>query len=270
LRFHAGAALMAALPSAFNDAVHLAHPSWRPTLLKGLSAVMEADSAYLEALATEVWLPSGGRIFAAFTQPLEAVRFILIGEGPYPREESATGYCFMDGAVNDLWSEAGLSKRVNRATSLRNFMKMLLVGDGELSLASTTGPAMASVGSRAMAKASGFIQTRAELQENLHRNGFLLLNAAMVFRPEVAPVKDARKWQPFLETVLAAVRDAAISRHAPVPVLVLWGKIAELLAGSAVVREFPSAIAEHPYNLSFIGNAEMHALFAPMRLLRKR
>jgi uracil-DNA glycosylase len=260
---------MAALPVAFDDAVQATHPSWRPTLLKGLAAVMNADTAYLEALAGEVWLPSEGRIFAAFAQPLQDVRYILIGEGPYPREDSATGFCFMDGAVDALWSEAGLSKRVNRATSLRNFMKMLLVGDGELNLASTTGQAMAGIGARALTEASGFIQTRAELQENLLRNGFLLLNAAMVFRSTVAPVRDARKWQPFLETVLAAVRDDASSRQASIPVLVLWGKIAELLAGLPLVQEFPSAVAEHPYNLSFIGNADMHALFAPMRLLRK-
>lgn len=230
---------------------------------------MEADPAYLEGLAKDAWLPSQGRIFAAFAQPLQDVRYVLIGEGPYPRDDSATGFCFMDGAVDALWSEAGLSKRVNRATSLRNFMKMLLVGDGELHLASTTGVAMADVGTRALTETNGFIQTRAELQENLLRNGFLLLNAAMVFRSAVAPVKDARKWQPFLETVLAAMRDDAVGRGTALPVLVLWGKIAELLVELPVVRDFPSAIAEHPYNLSFIGNADMHALFAPMRLLRK-
>jgi len=26
-------------------------------------------------------------------------------------------------------------------------------------------------------------------------------------------------------------------------------------------------VAEHPYNLSFIGNLDMHALFSPMQLL---
>jgi uracil-DNA glycosylase len=260
---------MVTLSSVFGDAVQAAHPSWQPILLKGLEAVMQADPAYLEGLAGEAWLPTGGRIFAAFAQPLEEVRYILIGEGPYPREDSATGFCFMDGAVDALWSEAGLSKKVNRATSLRNFMKMLLVADGELKLAATTGDAMASVASRALAETSGFIHTRAELQFNLTRNGFLLLNAAMVFRSSMAPVKDARKWQPFLETVLSAVRDDARSRQARLPVLVLWGKIAELLASLPVVGEFPSAVAEHPYNLSFIGNADMHALFTPMRLLRK-
>ena len=39
----------------------------------------------------------------------------MLGVGPYPREESATGVCFMDGAVRELWSPAGLSKPVNRA-----------------------------------------------------------------------------------------------------------------------------------------------------------
>jgi uracil-DNA glycosylase len=260
---------MDGLPLCFTDAMLAAHPSWRPVLLHGLHAVAQADPEYLDGLARDTWLPTGGRIFAAFTQPLQEVRYILIGEGPYPREDSATGFCFMDGAVDALWSETGLSKKVNRATSLRNFMKMLLVGEGELTLAATTGDAMASVAARVLAQASKFIQTRAELQDNLMRNGFLLLNAALVFRTSVAPLKDARKWQPFLETVLAAIRDDAKSRGSRLPVLVLWGKIAELLAGLPVVGEFPSAIAEHPYNLSFIGNTDMHTLFTPMRLLRK-
>ena len=79
-----------------------------------------ADPAYLSALAEDHFLPTQGRLFAAFSQPLEEVRYVLVGEGPYPREESATGVCFMDGAVRELWSTQGLSKPVNRATSLRN------------------------------------------------------------------------------------------------------------------------------------------------------
>src|SRR5579864_9224505 len=92
----------------------------------------EADPHYLAALAESYFLPTEGRLFAAFKQPLDKVTHVLVGEGPYPRVESATGVCFMDGAVGALWSERGLSKAVNRATSLRNFMKMLLVADRQL------------------------------------------------------------------------------------------------------------------------------------------
>jgi uracil-DNA glycosylase len=49
--------------------------------------------------------------------------------------------------------------------------------------------------------------------------------------------------------------------------LVLWGKIAALLQAMPVTTQFPQAVAEHPYNLSFIKNKDMQQLFGPMRLL---
>ncbi len=133
------------VPAGISDALSLAHPSWRPILLRGLHAVMAADPAYLPALAADDYLPTQGRLFAAFALPLAQVRHVLVGEGPYPRAASATGVCFMDGAVGSLWSATGLSKPVNRATSLRNFMKMLLVADGQLQGSDTSGAAMAPV-----------------------------------------------------------------------------------------------------------------------------
>jgi uracil-DNA glycosylase len=188
---------------------------------------------------------------------------VLVGEGPYPRAESATGVCFMDGAVGELWSEAGLSKPVNRATSLRNFMKMLLVADGQLQLDDTGGAAMAPVA--LAARANGSIQTLAQLQDNLTSQGFLLLNAALVFRKHVAPAIDARGWLPFLQTVLAVLVEQAHK-----PTLVLWGKIAEQLRKLPETARLPQVVAEHPYNLSFIGHRGMQALFGPMQLLRLR
>ena len=253
------------VPPPFFDALQLAAPDWQAVLERGLHAVADADPAYLPALAADHYLPTGGRIFAAFAQPLDAVRYVLVGEGPYPREESATGVCFMDGAVKDLWAAAGLSKPVNRATSLRNFMKMLMVADGLLSPDATGGEAVAAVAHRALAADSTFIQTLPELQANLTKQGFLLLNAALVFRPHVPPVKDAKAWRPLLETVLEAL--ASRAGQAP-PTLVLWGKIAGWLEGLPAVSHFPRSVAEHPYNLSFIQNPEMQALFRPMHLLR--
>ncbi len=253
------------VPAAFVDALPLAAPDWRPVLLRGLEAMAAADPSYLQTLAQDAFLPTGGRIFAAFGQPLDAVRYVLVGEGPYPREESATGVCFMDGAVKDLWSAAGLSKPVNRATSLRNFMKMLMVADGLLSPGATGGEAVAAVAHRALAVESTFIQTLPELQANLTAHGFLLLNAALVFRPQVPPVKDAKAWRPLLEAVLEALASRA---GQPVPTLVLWGKIAGWLEGLPAVSHFPRSVAEHPYNLSFIQNTDMQALFGPMHLLR--
>jgi uracil-DNA glycosylase len=251
------------IPDAMLAALGLADGSWRPHLLRGLQAVAAADPGYLPALAADDYLPTQGRLFAAFAQPLERVRYVLVGEGPYPRAESATGVCFMDGAVGDLWSETGLSKPVNRATSLRNFMKMLLVADGQLQLEDTGGAALAPVAKAA--HANGSIRTLAQLQDKLTAEGFLLLNAALVFRKHVAPAIDARGWLPFLQTVLGVLA----SQPEP-PTLVLWGKIAEQLSKLPETGRLPQVVAEHPYNLSFIGHRGMQELFGPMGLLRAR
>ena len=253
------------LPSAILAALELADPSWQPILLRGLEAVAAADPQYLPNLSEDAYLPTENRLFAAFAQPLDKVRFVLVGEGPYPRPESATGVCFMDGAVGSLWSEAGLSKQVNRATSLRNFMKMLLVADGQLNIEETGGTAMAPVAAKALATGSMTIRTLADLQGNLTRHGFLLLNAALVFRPHVPPVKEAKAWRPFLQVVLTAL----VQRDAPVT-LVLWGKIAEQLQALPDVGRFPQIVSEHPYNLSFIGHAGMQNLFGTMHLLDRQ
>jgi uracil-DNA glycosylase len=257
------AIMSSTIPAAILDALTLAHPSWKPHLLKGLQAVAAAHPGYLDALAVDDYLPTGQRLFAAFALPLSDVRYVLVGEGPYPRAESATGVCFMDGAVRELWSNSGLSTPVNRATSLRNFMKMLLVADGQLDPNDTSGAALAPVAARA--RANGSIQTLAELQENLTRNGFLLLNAALVFRPHVAPVIEARAWLPFLQTVLAALAEAG---NGPGVKLVLWGKIAQQLGKLAEGAALEKVVSEHPYNLSFITHAGMRELFGPMQLLR--
>jgi len=259
-----------AIPESILDALELAHISWRTVLTTGLNAVADADPAYLPALAKDTFLPTQGRIFAAFAQPMDQVRYVLVGEGPYPREQSATGVCFMDGAVEALWSEKGLSKQVNRATSLRNFMKMLMVADGLLTAENTSGDAMSPISLKARAIGAPFIQTLTELQANLTRQGFLLLNAALVFRPHVPPVKDAKAWQPFLQVVLGALADRAEERSVPPPMLVLWGKIAEQLKSLSLTARFPKAISEHPYNLTFIHNEGMQALFGPMHLLQKQ
>jgi uracil-DNA glycosylase len=251
------------LPAAILQALDLADASWRPILEAGLHAVTRANPDYLPALALDDYLPTEHRLFAAFAQPLDKVRYVLVGEGPYPRAASATGVCFMDGAVGDLWSETGLSKPVNRATSLRNFMKMLLVASGQLQADTTSGAALAPIAQAA--RSDGSIQTLAELQDNLTAHGFLLLNAALVFRKHVKPVIDARAWLPFLQTVLAA-----LGKQPEPPTLVLWGKIAEQLQTLPETAAFPQAVAEHPYNLSFIEHQGMQALFGPMALLRAR
>lgn len=255
------------IPTTILAALDHADISWSPLLIAGLEAMMAATPDYLPQLAQDQYLPTEQRLFAAFALPLDQVKYVLVGEGPYPRAESATGVCFMDGAVGSLWSSeegGGLSKPVNKATSLRNFMKMLLVADGQLQLENTAGVAMAAVSAQARSGAGSHILTLADMQHKLTAQGFLLLNASLVFRSHVAPAKDAKAWLPFFETVMAGLAKQATQ----VPTMVLWGKIAELLNKLPVMKEFPQITAEHPYNLSFIGNKEMHQLFQPMQLLK--
>ncbi|MBC7414238.1 MAG: uracil-DNA glycosylase [Herminiimonas sp.] len=255
------------VPDAIAALVRVAHPSWHAILARGLQGVADADPGYLPGLLKAPYLPTAGRLFAAFAQPLAAVRYVLVGEGPYPRAASATGVCFMDGAVGSLWAPTGLSKQVNRATSLRNFMKMLLVTEGRLHPERTSGDALMSIGSAAVTGSCGSIGSLAQLQDNLLRHGFLLLNAALAFRPDVPPIREARGWQPFLRSVLAALAQYAEAAGQAPPTLVLWGKIAAQVDTLPESAGFPKAVAEHPYNLSFIGNQEMQALFGPMHLL---
>jgi uracil-DNA glycosylase len=257
------------VPAIILDMLASAAPSWSPCLSAGLEAIARADQTYLPTLAKDSYLPTAGRLFAAFAQPLDAVRYVLVGEGPYPRAQSATGLCFMDGAVASLWSEQGLSKQVNRATSLRNFIKMLLLADGQLEIGQTCGAAMAHVSLNARASGSPFIQTLSDLQDNLADQGFLLLNAALAYRPNVPPHKEARAWQPFLQEVLKALADHAESKGKSLPTLVLWGKVAAQINALPINSGFPEALSEHPYNLSFIANPGMQALFGPMHLMRK-
>ncbi|MEO7030782.1 MAG: uracil-DNA glycosylase [Herbaspirillum sp.] len=256
------------IPVQFLDAITLVHPSWQPTLHAGLVAIVQQTPTYLPLLAEADYLPTAGRLFAAFRQPLDQVRYVLMGEGPYPRAASAIGVCFMDGAVDTLWSAQGLSKPVNRATSLRNFIKMLLVASGALDSDHCSGDALAPVAATALAEGADWIQTLFALQHNLENHGFLLLNATLVYRSDVRPVHDAQAWRPFMQVILTALAQHAERQQRTLPTLVLWGKIAEALKKLDGVERFPKAISVHPYNLSFITNPVMQSLFGPLRLLR--
>lgn len=259
-------------PVSIQHALALIEPSWLAIIVEALKAMDRVDPAYLPGLIEGQFLPAKGKLFAAFSIPLDQVRYVLVGEGPYPRDESATGYCFMDGAVNELWSkepQGGLSKKVNRATSLRNFIKMLLVADGYLDVNHTSGTAMAVISSVARQADSGFIHSLPELQENMIAHGFLLLNASLVYRTDVAPQRDARAWQAFLQVVFSALNEHQQSRKNNPISLVLWGKIAQQLKQIPACDFFRHVTAEHPYNLSFIANQTMQHFFSPMRLLAK-
>lgn len=231
-----------------------ADPSWLPYLTEGLANI---DKNYLQALThSQEWLPGPNAIFNAFSLPLEEVHYVLFGESPYPRRESANGYAFWDNAVHELWSSHGLSKSVNRATSLRNIIKMLLVADGALKPADTSQHAITQINK------SHYVQTNASFFQNLINHGFLLLNATPVLQAG-PPQKDAKAWHPFTASIVHC-----LLKNRPKAKFILLGKIANSIL-PLLENASPSVLtAEHPYNLSFIQNREVIGFFKPLHLLR--
>ena len=235
------------------------HEDWQSILHESL---LTLDSDYLESLLRDDnWLPGANRLLAAFQRERAGISYLLLGESPYPRQASANGIAFYDAAVESLWSEQGLSKAVNRATSLRNLIKTMLLAEGGLQ---QDDDGRITQGAISQLDKSGLVQTLAELFDNLERAGFLMLNATPVLHPHRKPALEARYWQPFLERLLAL-----LAQRATRPItLVLWGKIAKLIEIMPASRNYDKLVCEHPYNLSFIDNPDMLQLFAKLRVLR--
>jgi uracil-DNA glycosylase len=232
------------------------HTSWYECLQ---TALTKLDPGYLEHLTcSKNWLPGHHNIFNAFSVPLNQINYVLFGESPYPRHESANGYAFWDAAVNELWSPTGLNKKVNRATSLRNIIKMLLIAEGLLNFEHYAQEDIARIDKTFL------IQTNNELFTRLLRQGFLLLNATLVLQPG-PPQRDARAWAPFIQYVL----DYLI-KNKPDVFFILLGGIAVTL--DQFIQYYPKVkkiYAEHPYNLSFIKNHTIIDFFKPLHLLYK-
>ena len=237
------------------------HREWQPLLQDALQCV---DLDYLESLSRENdWLPGADNLLAAFRRDRSSLRYLLVGESPYPRQASANGIAFFDAAVDELWSEQGLSKAVNRATSMRNLMKTSLLAEGLLQADASGKISQESIAS---VDKTSLIQTMAQLFDNLHQAGFLMLNATPVLHPARKPAQEARYWQGFLGRLL----ERLLEESPKPPTLVLWGKIAQVVESAPASAGFPRLVAEHPYNLSFIHNPDMQALFAELAILQQR
>ena len=237
------------------------HDDWKPLLRHSLSRL---DQNYLKSLLLDDnWLPGPQKLLAAFCRDRDGLRYLLIGESPYPRAESANGIAFYDAAVSELWSEQGMSKAVNRATSMRNLLKTALLAEGLLQADAEGRIPQARI---ADVDKSGLIATMPELFDNLHEAGFLMLNATPVLHPLRKPAQEARYWQVFLATLLEAILDRAET----VPTLILWGKIAQVVEAMTASNGYPKLVSEHPYNVSFIDNPDMQRLFAGLAILQRR
>ncbi len=226
-----------------------AHKSWHNILI---NALLKLEPAYLEFILSQNYLPSEGRIFQAFkTLPKDRVKYILFGQDPYPREESAIGYAFIDGAVKSIFSQNGLSKEVNRATSLRNFTKMALIANGYLDKDNTTQEAIAKIDK------SSLINSIYELKDNFEKNGVLLLNAALIFESKDKSNYHLKMWKPFIKYLLENI-SSDIN-------LILFGNAAKKIKKDFLPKQ-QSIELEHPYNVSFVTSNKALELFGPMQL----
>ena len=233
----------------------MVHSSWKKSIRVAYATLSEGYRAYLEQ--DQDYFPSQKQYLNAFkTLPKEKVRYILFGQDPYPRKESAIGYAFVDGKVKNIFSDTGLSKEVNRATSLRNFIKMALVARGDLSAKET------SQGSIAQVDKSALIGSIAELQGNFERNGVLLLNTALIFSSKAESRSHIKAWRPFVERLLEEMREVD-------PTLILFGVHAKALKKLKGIEDFHTIELEHPYNHTFIPNPKALKLFGSMDLLAK-
>ena len=229
---------------------------WQPVIERAYGK-MEAD--YREFLeVNKAYIPDRENCFNAFrTLPRSEVKYILFGQDPYPRAESAGGYAFIDMKVKEIFSPTGLSREVNRATSLRNFIKMALVAGGYLSPEDTSQAAIAKIDKTPL------INTIEALRQNFEREGVLLLNTALIFTDKKSSARHIKAWRPFIESLLEAVAPQT-------PKLILFGSHAQTLKRTLPLDAFETVETEHPYNHTFITNESVLDLFRPMKLLEKK
>jgi len=226
------------------------HPSWHKTLNK---AILTFDKNYLNFLKNGSYYPKDKKLFSAFkTLPKDRVKYILFGQDPYPREQSAIGYAFIDGAVKEIFSRGGFSKEVNRATSLRNFLKMELVAHNLLNFNKTSQSDIAKIDK------INLINSIYDLKNNFEKNGVLLLNVSLVFESKEKSKYHLKIWQSFIKSLLDDINSDVK--------LILFGNFAKDIEKKFNPKQQTIKL-EHPYNHTFINNKDAHNLFKPMKLI---
>jgi|LGOV01.1.fsa_nt_gb uracil-DNA glycosylase len=206
----------------------------------------------------EGYFPTFSNFLNAFhTLPLEKTKYILFGQDPYPRVESAGGYAFIDTNVKTLFSVKGFSKEVNKATSLRNFLKMLLVSDGYLTKDDLSQEAISKLDK------SEFIDSIDALRHNFERSGVLLLNTALVFTCKEDTKLHVKEFRVFMQRFLSRLTEHNIE-------LILFGSMAKDIKKSLPsVLEFKTVETLHPYNVGFITDEKVQKFFKPFSLFHK-
>ncbi len=228
--------------------------SWQAIINKALSSL---DEEYLEFLKQDKgYFPPYKHFLNAFkTLPKHKTKAILFGQDPYPRCESAIGYAFIDGKVENLFSKTGLSKEVNKATSLRNFLKMQLRAEGFLHVKPTQ-EAIANL------PKENLIEHIMELKNNFEKNGILLLNRALIFTNKKDTRLHVKKFEPFMKSFLDSLKNEKLD-------LILFGNEAKTIRKLLPKNHnFKLISTPHPYNVSFINDEEVLEYFSKLKLMR--
>lgn len=230
------------------------HPSWQNIIELSYGKL---SSEYREFLEKDSgYFPSFDNFLNAFkTLSLSDTKYILFGQDPYPREQSAIGYAFIDGDVKEIFGEYGFSKKVNRATSLRNFLKMLLVAGGHLDEKDCSKEAIAKIDK------SKFITDIMQLKKNFEKNGVLLLNTSLIFTDKKSTTKHVKSFLPFMNELLKNLQNREIE-------LIMLGNISQVIRKKIPCsNNFKTFEAMHPYNVQFIKDLSVRNFFKPMNLL---
>jgi len=230
-------------------------PSWKDIVKDSL---LSLDTQYQKFLQTsDTYFPDKDNFLNAFkTLPLDKTKYILFGQDPYPRKDSAGGYAFIDMKVKTLFAhDGGFSKEVNKATSLRNMMKMFLLCDGKLK-DDFSKDAVNKIDT------SSYINSITDLKNNFEKNGILLLNTALIFTKKEDTRYHAKMWKPFIQKLLSHLKDRDIT-------LILFGNISKEITKLENANEFKIIQLPHPYNICFITDKKALNLFCSMELLKK-
>jgi uracil-DNA glycosylase len=169
----------------------LVHESWVPSLtsqrdtLTNIGAFLREESA-----AGRPWAPAGSNILRAFTQPLNDVRVLIVGQDPYPTAGHAVGLSFSVPAdVHPL------------ARSLQNIFRELTSDIG------------------CAPPANGDLTPWTE-------RGVLLLNRVLTVQVGHSGSHRGKGWEEFTEQ---AIRALAERQDSPL-VAILWGRDAQSAA----------------------------------------
>lgn len=229
--------------------------SWQQIIQKGLDSL---DREYWLFLQTDKhYFPDFENFLNPFkTLPKKDTKAILFGQDPYPRKQSAIGYAFIDGMVDEIFSQNGFSKAVNRATSLRNFLKMQLKAEKFLT-DNVTQTAIKNLPKNVL------IKSIIDLKNNFEHEGVLLLNRALIFTDKKRTKFHVKKFEPFIKSILHDLKDRQID-------LILFGNEAQTINKLLPsLHSFNIINTPHPYNISFIENREAIEYFSKKKLVTR-